>query len=88
MKLTERSGEETTTHISDEKQEESKLKTEAPVRKEKEVQKEKEEEVKKEEDEGFEEVLNDGVSDMEPAASYCGEGWHSVCRFFVKFFDG
>lgn len=87
MKLTERSGEETTTHISEGKQEESKLKTEAPVRKEKEVQKEKEEEGKKEEDEEFG-VLNDGVSDMEPAVSYCGEGWHSVCNFFVKFFDG
>ncbi len=68
--------------------EESKQKTEAPTRKEKEVQKEKEEEVKKEEDEGFGELVNDGFSDMEPAVSYCGEGWHSVCNFFVKFFDG
>lgn len=84
MKLTERSGEETTTHISEGTQEESKHKTEAPVRKEK----EKEEDVKKEEDEGFGEVLNDGISDMGPAVSYCGEGWHSVCSFFVKFFDG
>ncbi|XP_077094332.1 fibroblast growth factor-binding protein 1 [Siphateles boraxobius] len=88
MKLTERSGEETTTHISEGTQEKSKRKTEAPVRKEKEVQKEKEEEVKNEEDEGFGEVLNDGISDMGPAVSYCGEGWHSVCSFFVKFLDG
>lgn len=87
MKLTERSGEETTTHISEGTQE-SKRKTEAPVRKDKEVQKEKEEEVKKEEDEGFGDVQNDGVSDMGPAVSYCGEGWHSVCSFFVRFFDG
>ncbi|XP_067311678.1 fibroblast growth factor-binding protein 1 [Pseudorasbora parva] len=83
MKLTERSGEETTTQGM---QEESKRKTEAPVRKEKKVQKEKQEEVKKEEDEEFG-VLNDEVSDTQPAVSYCGEGWHSVCRFFVKFFD-
>uniref|UniRef100_A0A8C1FZF7 Fibroblast growth factor binding protein 3 n=1 Tax=Cyprinus carpio TaxID=7962 RepID=A0A8C1FZF7_CYPCA len=88
MKLTERSGEETTTHMSKGMQEETKRKTEAPTRKEKEVQKEKEEEVKKEEDEGFGEVMNDGFSDTEPAVSYCGEGWHSVCNFFVKFFDG
>ncbi|XP_016120747.1 fibroblast growth factor-binding protein 1-like [Sinocyclocheilus grahami] len=88
MKLTERSGEETTTHTSKGMLEESKQKTEAPARKEKEVQKEKEEEVKKEEDEGFGEVMNDGFSDMEPAVSYCGEGWHSACNFFAKFFDG
>ncbi|XP_016377689.1 fibroblast growth factor-binding protein 1-like [Sinocyclocheilus rhinocerous] len=88
MKLTERSGEETTTQMSKGMPEESKRKTEAPTRKVKEVQKEKEEEVKKEEDEGFGEVVNDGFSDMEPAVSYCGEGWHSVCNFFTKFFDG
>ncbi|XP_051579520.1 fibroblast growth factor-binding protein 1-like [Myxocyprinus asiaticus] len=85
MKLTERSGEETTTHVSEGMREDIKRKTDAPARKGKEVEKEKEEEVKKEEDEG---VLNDGFSDMEPALSYCGEGWHSICSFFVKFFDG
>ncbi|XP_059377015.1 fibroblast growth factor-binding protein 1-like [Carassius carassius] len=84
MKLTERSREETTTHMS----KGMPRKTEAPVRKEKVVQKEKEGEVKKEEDEGFGEVVNDGFSDMEPAVSYCGDGWHSVCNFFVKFLDG
>ncbi len=88
MKLTERSGEETTTHMKSTMPEERKRKTEAPAKKEKEAQKEKEEEVKKEEDEGFGDVVNDGFSDMEPAVSYCGEGWHSVCNFFVKFLDG
>ncbi|XP_026135868.1 fibroblast growth factor-binding protein 1-like [Carassius auratus] len=90
MKLTERSGEETTTHMSKGMPEESKRKTEAPTKKVKEVQKDKEEEkeeVKKEEDEGFGEVMNDGFSDMEPAVSYCGEGWSSVCNFFAKFFN-
>ncbi|XP_052010048.1 fibroblast growth factor-binding protein 1-like [Xyrauchen texanus] len=85
MKLTERSVEETTTHVSKGMREENKQKTDIPTRKGKEVEKENEEEVKGEEDEG---MVNDGFSDMEPATSYCGEGWHSVCSFFGKFFDG
>ncbi|XP_051502508.1 fibroblast growth factor-binding protein 1-like [Myxocyprinus asiaticus] len=84
MKLTERSVEETTTHVSKGMREENKRKTDVPTRKGKEVEKENEEEVKTEEDEG---VVNDRFSDMEPATSYCGEGWHSICSFFVKFFD-
>ncbi|KAL7873839.1 hypothetical protein AOLI_G00129100 [Acnodon oligacanthus] len=32
--------------------------------------------------------VSDGAADMEPAESYCGEGWHSVCRFFTKLLDG
>lgn len=45
----------------------------------------KEEEEKREEP-GF---VEDGVvNDMEPVQSYCSEGWHSVCSFFVKFFEG
>lgn len=55
---------------------------------------------KEEEDleEGLEEVSvpqqrtgqpEDGVlNDMAPAQSYCGEGWSSVCSFFVRFFEG
>lgn len=47
---------------------------------------EEEEEKTREERTGFAE---DGVvNDMEPAQSYCSEGWHSVCSFFVKFFEG
>lgn len=47
---------------------------------------EEEEKRKREERPGIEEegVLND----MEPVQSYCSEGWHSVCSFFVKFFEG
>nr|XP_046258790.1 fibroblast growth factor-binding protein 2 [Scatophagus argus] len=45
----------------------------------------KEEEEKMEERTGFEEGM---VNDMEPVQSYCSEGWHSVCSFFVKFFEG
>uniref|UniRef100_A0A8C6SKS1 Fibroblast growth factor binding protein 3 n=1 Tax=Neogobius melanostomus TaxID=47308 RepID=A0A8C6SKS1_9GOBI len=28
------------------------------------------------------------LNDMAPVQSYCGEGWHSVCSFFVRFFEG
>ncbi|XP_062375694.1 fibroblast growth factor-binding protein 3 [Sardina pilchardus] len=35
---------------------------------------------------GFGEV-NDGTADSE-VSNYCAEGWHSLCSFFVKFFDG
>uniref|UniRef100_A0A3B4AVX9 Uncharacterized protein n=1 Tax=Periophthalmus magnuspinnatus TaxID=409849 RepID=A0A3B4AVX9_9GOBI len=28
------------------------------------------------------------LNDMAPVQSYCGDGWHSVCSFFVKFFEG
>ncbi|XP_056333015.1 fibroblast growth factor-binding protein 1 [Danio aesculapii] len=91
MKLTERSGEETTTHMSEGMQD-GKRKTDVPAKKEKDVQKEEkeeeEEEKKKDEDDGVGGIVNDEFSDMEPGVSYCGEGWHSVCRFFVKFFDG
>ncbi|XP_041865425.1 fibroblast growth factor-binding protein 2 [Melanotaenia boesemani] len=57
-------------------------------RKKKEREEEDEEEKKKREertglddDEGL-------VNDMEPVQSYCSEGWHSVCSFFLKFFEG
>ncbi|XP_061600887.1 fibroblast growth factor-binding protein 2-like isoform X2 [Cololabis saira] len=49
--------------------------------------KEEEEEKKRMEDKtGFEEERL--MNDMEPVQAYCSEGWHSVCSFFVKFFDG
>lgn len=51
-----------------------------------------------EEEEGLEEagrpeqrtgLQEEGVlSDMAPVQSYCSEGWHSVCNFFVRFFEG
>ncbi|XP_041722396.1 fibroblast growth factor-binding protein 2 [Coregonus clupeaformis] len=28
------------------------------------------------------------VNDMEQVENYCAEGWHSVCSFFVRFFEG
>ncbi|XP_055029171.1 fibroblast growth factor-binding protein 1 [Misgurnus anguillicaudatus] len=88
MKLTERSGEQTTTPMSEGVKGESKRKTEVPARRSKDAKKEKEREVKKEEDKGFGDVADDGYQDTEPYMSYCGEGWSSVCNFFVKFFDG
>ncbi|KAK2824676.1 hypothetical protein Q5P01_021851 [Channa striata] len=50
--------------------------------------KEEEEEEKKKAEEmaGFHE--EGYVNDMEPVQSYCSEGWHAVCSFFVKFFEG
>ncbi|XP_029926449.1 fibroblast growth factor-binding protein 2 [Myripristis murdjan] len=56
------------------------------MEKKKKEQEEEEERKKAEEQTGFGE---DGVvNDMEPVQSYCAEGWHSVCSFFVKFFEG
>ncbi|XP_020482376.2 fibroblast growth factor-binding protein 2 isoform X2 [Labrus bergylta] len=56
------------------------------VERKKKKEEEEEEKKKREERTEFEEegVLND----MEPAQTYCNEGWHSVCSFFVKFFEG
>ncbi|XP_017289754.1 fibroblast growth factor-binding protein 2 [Kryptolebias marmoratus] len=59
----------------------------AKVEKRKKKEKDDEEEKKKREertdseDEGM-------VNDMPPVQTYCSEGWHSVCSFFVKFFEG
>ncbi|XP_023150492.2 fibroblast growth factor-binding protein 2 [Amphiprion ocellaris] len=53
----------------------------------------KKKKVEDEEDEKMEDRTgledDEGVmNDMEPVQSYCSEGWHSVCSFFVKFFEG
>ncbi|KAA8583478.1 hypothetical protein FQN60_014686, partial [Etheostoma spectabile] len=60
----------------------------AERRKKKEEEDEEEKKKKKREERtGFED--EEGmVNDMAPAQSYCSEGWHSVCSFFVKFFEG
>ncbi|XP_041804070.1 fibroblast growth factor-binding protein 2 [Chelmon rostratus] len=55
-------------------------------RRKKKEEEEEEEKKKREEWTGFEE--EGVVNDMEPVQSYCSEGWHSVCSFFVKFFEG
>ncbi|XP_030011131.1 fibroblast growth factor-binding protein 2-like [Sphaeramia orbicularis] len=47
---------------------------------------EEEEKKKREERTGFDE--EGVVNDMEPVQSYCSQGWHSVCSFFVRFFEG
>ncbi|KAM8859113.1 fibroblast growth factor-binding protein 3 [Spinachia spinachia] len=47
---------------------------------------EEEEEKKKEDWMGFDE--EGVVNDMAPVQTYCNGGWHSVCSFFVKFFEG
>ncbi|TRY99608.1 hypothetical protein DNTS_007919 [Danionella cerebrum] len=83
MKLTEKSGEETATDVSEGMQEEGKMKTEVSTKKVKAVGREKEEEMKKEDEDG---VQNDEFSDMMPTVSYCREGWGSFCNFLVQFF--
>lgn len=57
----------------------------AERRKKKEEEEEEEKKKMEERTEFDEEGL---VNDMEPVQSYCSEGWHSVCSFFVKFFEG
>ncbi|XP_038846768.1 fibroblast growth factor-binding protein 2-like [Salvelinus namaycush] len=48
-----------------------------------------EKEEKKEDRTLLEERNWDGeINDMEPVENYCAEGWHSVCSFFVRFFEG
>ncbi|XP_028279467.1 fibroblast growth factor-binding protein 2 [Parambassis ranga] len=88
MKLAQRSGEE------EKKGGKKKVAVEAgkssdggkAEKKKKKEEDEEEEKKKRLERTGFEE---DGVvNDMEPVQSYCSEGWHSVCSFFVSFFEG
>ncbi|XP_056147908.1 fibroblast growth factor-binding protein 2 [Lampris incognitus] len=86
MKLAQRSGEET---AAERKGGQAGGKRREPsdggeaARKKKEVEEEKR---KRDEGTGF---VEDGVvNDMDPVQSYCAEGWHSVCSFFVKFFEG
>lgn len=56
---------------------------------EKRKKKEEEEEEKKKRQERTEAEDEEGMqSDMEPVQAYCSEGWHSICSFFVKFFEG
>ncbi|XP_028458777.1 fibroblast growth factor-binding protein 2 [Perca flavescens] len=58
-----------------------------PEGRKKKEEEDEEEKKKREERTGFED--EEGVlNDMAPAQSYCNEGWHSVCSFFVKFFEG
>nr|XP_015201750.1 PREDICTED: fibroblast growth factor-binding protein 2-like [Lepisosteus oculatus] len=41
------------------------------------------------EKEDFGEVNDENAeSEMEPVENYCADGWHSLCNFFVKLFDG
>ncbi|XP_034754046.1 fibroblast growth factor-binding protein 2 [Etheostoma cragini] len=60
----------------------------AERRKKKEEEDEEEKKKKKREERTVFEDEEGVVNDMAPAQSYCSEGWHSVCSFFVKFFEG
>lgn len=88
MKLAQRSGDEARKGGKDggKKKGPAASKSSDGRRAERRKKKEEEEEKTREERTGFAE---DGVvNDMEPVQSYCSEGWHSVCSFFVKFFEG
>ncbi|XP_029608391.1 fibroblast growth factor-binding protein 1 [Salmo trutta] len=52
------------------------------------VEKEEKKEEKKEDRTPLLEERDGEVNDMEPVENYCAEGWHSVCSFFVSFFEG
>ncbi|CAN9500168.1 unnamed protein product [Ophioblennius macclurei] len=51
-------------------------------------QEEEEEKKKTKERTGFDDEEEGLLNDMAPVQNYCGEGWHSVCSFFVRFFEG
>ncbi|XP_042358663.1 fibroblast growth factor-binding protein 2 [Plectropomus leopardus] len=90
MKLAQRSGEEERKGGKEggKKRGPATTKSSDGGRAERKKKKEEEEEEKKKREErtGFE---DEGVmNDMAPVQSYCSEGWHSVCSFFVKFFEG
>ncbi|XP_037543021.1 fibroblast growth factor-binding protein 2 [Nematolebias whitei] len=55
---------------------------------EKRKKKEKIDEEKKKREERLDSEDEGMVNDMPPVQTYCSEGWHSVCSFFVKFFEG
>ncbi|KAK5854393.1 hypothetical protein PBY51_015466 [Eleginops maclovinus] len=92
MKIAERSGEEERKGGKKRGGPAATKSSEGGKRRKKEEEEEEEEEDKKkmmtEEDwTGFDD--EEGVvNDMAPVQSYCSEGWHSVCSFFVRFFDG
>nr|XP_020462370.1 fibroblast growth factor-binding protein 3 [Monopterus albus] len=88
MKLAERSGEEERKGGKEGGKKKVSLasKSSDGEKKKKKQEEEEEEKKKKEEITGF---GDEGmVNDMEPVQSYCSEGWHAVCSFFVKFFEG
>ncbi|KAL6102134.1 fgfbp3 [Pungitius sinensis] len=61
----------------------------AQRRKNREEEEEGVEKKKKEEEEDWMGFDEEGVvNDMAPVQTYCNGGWHSVCSFFVKFFEG
>ncbi|XP_074503175.1 fibroblast growth factor-binding protein 2-like [Sebastes fasciatus] len=87
MKLAQRSGEEERKGGKKRGPPASKSSDGGKAERRKKKEEEEEEKKKKEEDwTGFDE--EGVVNDMEPVQSYCSEGWHSVCSFFVKFFEG
>ncbi|KAM6956578.1 fibroblast growth factor-binding protein 3 [Aplochiton taeniatus] len=103
MKLSQRSGEEggmtaeekrgrgggrkkeLTTEMAPE---DVKAETERKKKDEEEEKRKKEEAEEEEERTGFAGGRDGEVNDMVPMETYCAEGWHSVCSFFVRFFEG
>ncbi|XP_026165587.1 fibroblast growth factor-binding protein 2 [Mastacembelus armatus] len=86
MKLAQRSGEEERKGGKKKVSLASKSSDGEKAERKKKKDEEEEEQKKREEIMEFEE--EGMVNDMEPVQSYCSEGWHAVCSFFVKFFEG
>ncbi|XP_016535104.1 fibroblast growth factor-binding protein 2 isoform X2 [Poecilia formosa] len=91
MKLAQRSGEEDKNGAKEggKKKGEAGAKSADGGKVEKRKKKMKEDEEEKKKREERTEFDDEGmVNDMEPVQTYCSDGWHSVCSFFVKFFEG
>uniref|UniRef100_A0A8C7YV18 Fibroblast growth factor binding protein 3 n=1 Tax=Oryzias sinensis TaxID=183150 RepID=A0A8C7YV18_9TELE len=91
MKLAQRNGEEEKKRGKEggKKKGTAGVKSSDGEKAEKRQKKEKnEEEEKKKREERTEAEEEKMMSDMQPVQTYCSEGWHSVCSFFVKFFEG
>ncbi|XP_062320094.1 fibroblast growth factor-binding protein 2 [Osmerus eperlanus] len=98
MKLAQRSGEEEGETRKGGGGKKKSSETQAPEVMTERKKEEKKEEMKEEKGEekkedmdlaGFPLEREEGeVNDMDPVEDYCAEGWHSVCSFFVRFFEG
>lgn len=90
MKLAERSGEEERKGGKEggKKKVLSVSKSSDGGKAERKKKKEEEEKEKKKPEDGAGFDEEGYVNDMEPVQNYCSEGWHAVCSFFVKFFEG
>lgn len=88
MKLAQRSGEEEKKRAKEGGKKKGGAKSSDGEKTDRKQKKEKDEEEEKKREERTEAEEEKMMSDMQPVQTYCSEGWHSVCSFFVKFFEG